>query len=267
MMEVFGVIGYPVGHSLSPVMHNAAFRETGYNGIYVPFGVRPENFESAVEGLVALGIKGVNVTIPYKEKITEFFRQEREVVEIGAANTVDLRKGICYNTDVDGILRALRNSNVDARDTNVLVVGAGGAAKACVYALRESNRVSITNRTEERGREVAKKFGIEFVRSENLSAMKFDLVVNATPLGMKGFPEKLPVPVEVLKSKPIVFDMIYNPPETPLIKKAASYGCRTVSGVDMLVHQGAKAFEIFTGRKAPVDVMKKAVISELKKLI
>ncbi len=267
MMEIFGVVGYPIGHSLSPAMHNAAFREINYKGIYVPFEVKPENFESAIEGLIALGIKGVNVTIPHKERIAEFFRQEKEVMEIGAANTVDLRRKVCYNTDVDGVLRALQHSGVNANGMDVLVVGAGGAAKACIYAFRDGNRVFVTNRTEKRGREVAEKFGVEFVSSENLSAMRFDLVVNATPIGMKGFPEKLPVPEEVLKSRPVVFDMVYNPPETILMRTAHNYGCKTVSGVDMLVYQGARAFEIFTGMKAPVDVMKKAVISELKKLV
>ncbi len=265
-MEVFGVIGYPLGHSMSPVMHNAAFRETGYQGIYVPFEVRPENFESAIEGIKALGIRGINITIPYKERILEFFRQRREVREIGAANTVDLKRKTCHNTDVDGVIGALQSSGVDAKDMEVLVVGAGGAAKACVYALKDDNEVYITNRTAKKGVELAERFDVEFIERERLETLKFDLIINATPLGMKGFPEKLPVSEKILGKKPAVFDMVYNPPETLLIRKALSYGCKAVSGVDMLVYQGAKAFEIFTGKKAPVEVMKKAVVSELKKI-
>ncbi len=267
MMEVFGIVGYPLGHSMSPAMHNAAFRELGYPGVYVPFEVKPDNFENAVEGLSALGVRGINITIPYKEKIVKFFRQEREVREIGAANTVDLRKKTCHNTDVDGVLRALKGSGINAKSLKVLVAGAGGAAKACVYALRDDNEVYLTNRTVERGTELAEKFGVEFLEIGRIESVYFDVIVNATPLGMKGFPVKLPVPETVLEKRPIVFDMVYNPPETLLIKKAVSYGCRIVSGVDMLVYQGAKAFEVFTGKKAPVEVMKKAVISELKKLI
>ncbi len=266
MTEIFGVIGYPVKHSMSPAMHNAAFRKTGYDGVYIPLEVKPENFQVAIDGIKAIGFRGINVTIPYKERITELFRNGKEVMEIGAANTVDLRKGICHNTDVDGVTGALQESGVGTDGMKVLVVGAGGAARACVYALRDSNDVFITNRTAERGMDIAERFGVEFIREKRVETMEFDLIVNATPLGMRGFPEKLPVPEKVLQKRPAVFDMVYNPPETVLIRKAASYGCRIVSGVDMLVYQGAKAFEIFTGNNAPVQVMKRAVISELKKI-
>ncbi|WP_456369114.1 shikimate dehydrogenase [Geoglobus sp.] len=266
MTEIFGVIGYPVKHSLSPAMHNSAFRHLGYDGVYLPFEVKGDDLEVALTGAKALGVRGLNVTIPHKERAAELFEQDKAVEEIGACNTIDLRKGRCYNTDVFGITKALEAAGIETGGLRVLVVGAGGAGKACIYALRDGNDVFVTNRTTDRGIEVARRFGVEFLSSDELEGRKFDLVVNATPLGMRGFPAELPVPEVVLTSKPAVFDMVYNPPETPLIRKAREYGCRVASGVDMLVYQGARAFEIFTGLEAPVEVMKKAVLSELKKL-
>ncbi|WP_457591015.1 shikimate dehydrogenase [Geoglobus sp.] len=266
MTEIFGVVGYPIKHSLSPAMHNSAFRHLKYDGVYLAFEVKSEELERALFGAKALGIGGLNVTIPHKERAAELFRPDRAVVEIGACNTIDLRKGRCYNTDVHGVLGALEAAGVESEGLRVLVVGAGGASKACIYALRDRNLVFVTNRTEERGREVAKRFGVEFAEPEKVGGMRFDLIVNATPLGMRGFPSVLPVPEDLLRSRPAVFDMVYNPPETELVRRAKRYGCRIVSGVEMLVHQGAMAFEVFTGIRAPVEVMRRAVLSELQKL-
>ncbi|NOY10678.1 MAG: shikimate dehydrogenase [Archaeoglobi archaeon] len=266
MTEIFGVIGHPIKHSLSPVMHNAAFKHLNYDGIYLAFEVRSEELESALNGARALGIGGLNITIPHKERTAEILTPDRAVEEIGACNTADLRKWRCYNTDVHGVLMALKEAGIDTKGIRVLVVGAGGAGKACIYALRDAGEVFVTNRTAERGREVARRFGVEFIEIERLATQRFDLIVNATPIGIKGFPDTLPVPEEVVRRSSAVFDMVYNPPETRLVRVGRKYGCRIASGVDMLVHQGAKAFEIFTGLKAPVDVMKRAVVSELEKL-
>ena len=266
MIEIFGVIGYPLKHSLSPVMHNAAFREINYNGVYLLFEVRREELRSAIAGAKALNIKGLNVTIPYKEEIAELFKPDKTVQEIGACNTVLIEKGECYNTDVYGIVQSLKESGIGTSGMKVVVIGAGGAGKACIYALRDKNDVYLTNRTVERGLKVARKFGVEFLRFEDLENFSFDLVVNATPIGMKGFPSDLPFSLRVIERAKAVFDMVYNPPETLLLKKAKEFGCKTINGVDMLVYQGAKAFEIFTGKVAPVDVMRKAVISELEKI-
>ncbi|AIY90459.1 shikimate dehydrogenase [Geoglobus acetivorans] len=266
MTGVFGVIGFPIKHSLSPVMHNAALRHLNYDGVYVPFEVKPEELEIAVAGMKSLNIRGINVTIPHKERIIEFFNPEKEVQEIGAANTVDLKSGKCYNTDVYGILEAINAAEIEVNGLKVLIIGAGGAAKACIYALRDSSRVYITNRTEAKGRAVAGKFGAEFVPLHALENHKFDLIVNATPLGMKGFESIMPVPLNLIKKAHAVFDMVYNPPSTPLVSAGRKFGCRIVSGIDMLVYQGARAFEIFTGQKAPVEVMKKAVMSEIENI-
>ncbi len=265
-MEIYGVIGYPIKHSLSPAMHNAAFKHLNYDAIYLAFEVREEKLKNALIGAEALGIRGLNVTIPHKEKVINYFDQSKEVEEIGAANTVDFIRSKCYNTDVYGILKALENSGVKAKGLKILIVGAGGAARAAIYALKE-NRIYIINRTKERGIKLAKEFGCEFVDFENIRNYKFDLIINATPVGMKGFPDKIPIPDELLKNKPVIFDMVYNPVETKLLRIAKQRGCITVSGVDMLVFQGAKSFEIWTGLKPPVDIMKKTVLELLQSFL
>lgn len=259
MKEIYGVIGYPIKHSLSPPMHNAAFRHLGYDGIYLAFEVK--ELEKALIGAKALGIRGFNVTIPHKERVVEFFKPSKEVKEIGAANTIDFIREKCYNTDVFGIKEALRNAGIIPKGFKILIIGAGGAARAAVYSLKD-NEIYITNRTKERGIKLAREFGCEFIEFGKIKS-GFDLIVNATPVGMKGFSDESPISEEVLKKKPIVFDMVYNPPETKLLKIAKEMGCKTVSGVDMLVFQGAKSFEIWTGLKAPVDVMKRAVLELL----
>ena len=261
MTEVYGVIGYPIKHSLSPPMHNSAFRHLKYDGIYLPFEVKKEELENALIGAKALGIRGFNVTIPHKERVTEFFKPSKEVEEIGAANTIDFVKEKCYNTDVFGIKKALENAGVHPKGFKVLILGAGGAARAAVYALKD-NEIYIANRTKERGLKLAREFGCEFIEFKEIKS-EFDLIVNATPVGMEGFADEYPISADVLKNKPIVFDMVYNPPETKLLKIAKKMGCKTVSGVEMLVFQGAKSFEIWTGLKAPVDVMRKAVLELL----
>lgn len=266
MTLVFGVIGFPLKHSLSPVMHNSAFRYLKLDAIYLPFEIRPEELEDELNRLENMGVKGINVTIPHKERVVEIFNPSREAEEIGAGNTVLFDGRRVFNTDIYGIRKALENAGINPEDLDILVVGAGGAGKSAVYALMGRNRVFITNRTEEKGREVAEKFGVEFLKISELEGRKFDLIVNATPLGMKGFENRLPIPISVVKNSNAVFDMVYNPPETPLVLAGRKYGCKIASGVDMLVYQGAKAFEIFTGLNAPVDVMKKAVLSELKKV-
>jgi len=262
LTEIYGVIGYPIKHSLSPPMHNAAFRHLNYDGVYLAFEVKKEDLENALIGAKALGIKGLNVTIPHKERVIEFFRPSKEVEEIGAANTIDLSKERCYNTDVFGIKEALKNAGISPKGFKILILGAGGAARAAVYTLKDDNEIYIANRTRERGIKLAREFGCEFIEFDRIKG-EFDLIVNATPVGMKGFSDDPLISADVLKNKPIVFDMVYNPPETKLLKIAKEMGCKTVSGVDMLVFQGAKSFEIWTGLKAPVDVMKKAVLELL----
>ncbi|MET1124299.1 MAG: shikimate dehydrogenase [Archaeoglobaceae archaeon] len=264
-----GLIGYPVKHSISPAMHKAALKEMGIEGIYLAFEVPPGSLEDAVRGAKALDFVGLNVTIPYKEEVAKLVSLKGDAAKIGVVNTIDLRSMVGYNTDVYGVKKALEGFELE--NAVALVVGAGGAGKAAALALLKMGaKVVITNRTASRGLEAAellRKYGeCLFYPYERLSELggKVDLIVNATPLGMRGFAEALPVPEEIVRDV-VVFDTVYNPPETPLIRIARERGCETVSGVEMLVYQGAKALEIWTGKRAPVDVMRRAALEALLK--
>jgi len=265
-----GLVGYPIKHSVSPNMHNAALKHLGVNGIYLAFEVKPDDLERAVFGARALGFKGLNVTIPYKEEVLKFVKADSFASKIGAVNTIDLENMVGYNTDAYGAIKALEGSGVDVEDKVVLIVGAGGAGRAIAFALVERGAtVVVTNRTPSRGLELAervRRYGeclfYPYDRIEDLKG-KIDILVNATPLGMKGFEQKLPVPTSMLKEGVIVFDIVYNPIETPLIREAKKRGCKVVYGLDMLVYQGAKAFKIWTGLDAPVEIMREAALRAL----
>jgi shikimate dehydrogenase len=269
-MMYLGVVGYPIKHSVSPAMHNAALKRAGIEGIYLAFEVKPEMLEKAVIGAKALGFTGLNVTIPFKEEVAKFVRLEGHAAKLKAVNTVNLRNMVGYNTDVYGVKASFSEVDVDGKVA--LVVGAGGAGKAASLALMELGAtVVLTNRTESRGLETVemlRKYGDcmfhLYTRVKELKG-KIDILVNATPIGMKGFDQRLPVPEEILQPGMVVFDTVYNPLETPLIMKAKKVGCRVIYGIEMLVHQGTKAFEIWTGVRPDVNVMRKAALEALKK--
>ncbi len=269
-MRCFGIVGYPIGHSVSPAMHNAAFRHLGIDAIYLKFEVKPEDLRDAIFGAKALGFVGLNVTIPYKEKVLKFVKPVGIAELIGAVNTVVVQELEGYNTDAYGAMKALESAGVDVEGKVALIVGAGGAGRAIAFALAERGaKVIVTNRTESRGlklaeevRRVGECLFHPYDRIEELKG-SLDLIVNATPLGMRGFEQKLPVPESLLEDV-VVFDTVYNPLETPLIRKAKERGCKVVYGIDMLVHQGAEAFRIWTGMDPPVNVMKEAALSALK---
>ena len=270
-MMYFGLIGYPIKHSVSPAMHNAAFKKLKIDATYLSFEVKPNDLSNAIFGAKALGFKGLNVTIPYKEEVLKFVKPDKIAAKIGAVNTIDLETMKGYNTDAYGALKALEVNGVSVEGKNILIVGAGGAARAIAFALIEKALVIITNRTEQRGLKLVeelRKYGesifIPYNEVKKLEG-KVDIIINATPLGMKGFEGKLPLPSNLIKDA-VVFDTVYNPMDTELIKLAKERGCKVVYGIDMLVYQGAKAFEIWTNKKAPVDVMKKAAIEALQKL-
>jgi len=264
-----GVVGYPIKHSVSPAMHNAALKALNIEGIYLPFEVKPYEFGKAILGAKALGFKGLNITIPYKEEVLKFVRAEDVAAKIDAVNTVDLTSMLGYNTDVYGAIRALEENGIDIEDKISLVVGAGGAGKAVAFGLIErGSTVIITNRTADRGMKVAeslRRYGecifYPYNKIEELKG-KIDIIVNATPLGMKGFEIRLPIPATLLDNV-VVFDTVYNPPETLLIREAKKRGCKVVYGLDMLVYQGAEAFKIWTGFDPPIKIMKEAAKSAL----
>lgn len=266
-MEYFGVIGYPIGHSLSPVMHNAAFNHLDMDAVYHSFEVKSDRLEEAIRGASALGFTGLNVTIPFKESVLDYVEVKGVARKIGAVNTIDLKKMEGYNTDAYGAVKALEEAGIELTDKAILIVGAGGAARAIAFGLAEKDaRIIITNRTEKKGLELTEKVretgDCFFQPFDRLEGLNIDIIVNTTPLGMKGFDQKIPVPESIVKNV-VVFDTVYNPRNTPLITLARDRGCQVVYGIDMLVHQGAEAFKIWTSREPPVEVMKEAALNQL----
>ncbi len=263
-MILLGVIGYPIGHSISPAMHNAVLKHLGIEGNYLAFEVEPDSLKDAIFGAKALGFKGLNVTIPFKEEVAKYVKLKGLASRIGVVNTLDLERMVGYNTDAYGSIRALEERGIDVNNKVALVVGAGGAGKAIAFALLEKGaEVVITNRSPSKGLELVeklRKYGdclfYSYEKIEELEG-KIDIIVNATPVGMMGFEERLPVPKNLVKDV-VAFDTVYNPPETPLIKVAKMRGCEVVYGLDMLVYQGAESFKIWTGIEAPIEIMRKA---------
>lgn len=277
--KVVGVIGDPVEHSRSPQMHNAAFEALGLNYVYVPFHVPRGRIRQALEGLKALGVVGINVTIPHKREALEFADQSSEEAKlIGAANTLSFRDGkvIADNTDGRGFIEALRAIGVgDLAGKRALVLGAGGASRAiCVALAREGvSGITVANRTIERAEELAELISENFdeveVKSipleERFLAEEMalnDLLVNATSVGMKPSDPMLIHP-EWLHSGLIVYDVVYTPPETKLVRAAKEKGLRCSGGIDMLVFQGAISFQIWTGVAPPVEVMRATLMRSL----
>lgn len=267
-MLYFGIIGHPIGHSASPAMHNAVFRTLGIDAIYLPFDVKPENLRDAIFGARSLGFKGLNVTIPHKEEVVKFVKPSNFAEKIRAINTIDVPNLKGYNTDALGALRTLESYDVDYEGKNVLIVGAGGVARAIAFALVGKSTLIVTNRTQSRGIKLVedlRSYGDAiFYPYEKLDEIKgkFDILINCTPLGMKGFEEKIPVPPSIVEGV-TVFDTVYNPIETKLIELAKKRNCKIVYGLDMLVYQGAEAFKIWFGFDPPIDVMRNAVINFL----
>ena len=277
--RVCGLIGDPVEHSMSPVMHNAAFREMGLDYLYVPFRVKPEALGEAIEGMRALNIKGLNVTIPHKVAVLQLLDELDPLAEkIGAVNTIVNDDGLLkgYNTDASGCLQALLEKGVEPEGKNVVLLGAGGAARAVSFILADRGaHLVILNRPEEldwaqelAGR-ISQIFGKEVVAQElnsgNLAKHlgNADILVNATSVGMSPNIDETPVTADLLKPGLIVYDIIYNPIKTRLLREAEIAGAKTIGGLDMLVWQGALAFEKWTGQKAPVELMKQEAIKLL----
>ena len=277
---VCGVIGDPIEHSLSPVMHNAAFEALMLDFAYLAFKVTPAELGKAIAGVRALGLHGLNVTMPHKNTVIKYLDEIEETARfLNAVNTIYCKNGklFGYNTDGVGALKALRNNGADPKDKNVLLLGAGGAASSIAYALaQEADKLTILNRTNKPAIELAdtltKSLGKKIVAglmSADIIRESLDhanILVNATSVGMKPADNQTPVPKELLKDSLTVMDIIYNPVETKLAKDAKAAGARVVSGVEMLVYQGAESFGIWTGRKAPIEVMRKAALNQLLKV-
>ena len=263
--RVTGIIGWPVAHSLSPAMHNAAFAALGLDWVYVAFPVAPERVPDAVRGLAAAGIAGLNVTIPHKQAVLDECSSVSDAVAaIGAANTL-VPDGVggwrADNTDASGFLRALDDAApIALEDAPVLVIGAGGAARAVVFALRSRGaRVVVANRTRSRAAELGDP--VEFTRAALRDAARHSaLIVNCTSLGLHedGVPDQLPC--DVLGPEHVVMDIVYRPGGTPWLAAAGARGARCVDGLGMLLYQGAAAFVQWTGQEPPIGAMRDALV-------
>ena len=277
--KICGVIGDPVEHSMSPLMHNAAFRKLGLDYIYVPFRVKKEDLKETVESLRTLYVRGFNVTIPHKVAIIPFLDRLDSVAEkIGAVNTVVNDGGVLigYNTDAAGFLKATKEKGVETKGKNIIVLGAGGAARAISFILaQEGANLIIINRTIGKAREQAVKISQIFQREvgtlpldrENLKKAleKANILINATSVGMSPNANETLVDSELIKPSLVVFDIVYNPFKTRLLREAERAGAQTISGVEMLVWQGASAFEKWTGVEAPVKLMREEVVKDVGK--
>ncbi len=277
--QICGIIGDPIEHTMSPVMHNAAFEKMGLDYWYVPFQVKKDDLHKAMEGMRALNIRGLNVTIPHKVAVVPFLDGLDPLTEkIGAVNTIvnDDRTLTGYNTDAGGFLQALLKKGVEPEGKNVVVIGAGGASRAISFVLAERgahlvilNRLLELDWAEELAGRLSDVFGegVEALElgEENMAGAldKADILVNATSVGMTPKVDETPVASGLLKSSLVVFDVVYNPIKTRLLKEAEQTGAQTISGLDMLVWQGALAFEKWTGVKAPVELMKEEVLKVL----
>jgi shikimate dehydrogenase len=271
-----GIFGDPVAHSRSPAMHNAAFRALKLNYVYLPFAIRPAGLRDAVNAIRALGMAGVNLTIPHKERVLPYLDGlSAEARRIGAVNTVVNRGGrlIGHNTDGRGFLMAVRAAwGLSMRGRVVCLVGAGGAARAVAAALMAAGvkRLIIANRHRGRAWRLARTISGRGARVQVIAlsdgalrraAVDCDCLINATSIGLQPRDPRLISP-SVVGRFPYVCDLIYQPAMTPLLRDARAAGCRTMNGLGMLVHQGALSFQLWTGRKAPVEVMRRAVLAK-----
>lgn len=295
--KVIGVIGNPIEHSFSPMMFNAAFKEKKMNYIYVPFKVEKYDLKKAISGAKALNIKGLNVTIPHKQKvINELDKFDIMANLIGAVNTINFKdeevKG--YNTDCIGAIRAIEEI-CDLKDKNIIIVGAGGAARAIAFqlAVKKVNNLTIINRNTKKAKSliynIKNLLSDDFTDYSNLdditidfsdidlnfnhgsleelprSLDKGDILIDTTPIGM--YPNINDIPVathEIMHCDLIVNDIVYNPIETPLLKEAKKVDAKCISGVKMLIYQGAENFKIWTNKEAPLNTMEKAVLDSIR---
>ncbi|WP_096201341.1 shikimate dehydrogenase [Bacillus sp. FJAT-45350] len=275
MGKLFGLLGHPVGHSMSPAMHNDAFASLELSHFYHAFDVPEENLKTAVEGLKALGVSGFNVTIPHKVAIMELLDEvDQEAKIIGAVNTVVNEDGrfVGYNTDGQGYLTSLLEVTGDSlRSKSVLVIGAGGAARAIATVISNYGVKSLTicNRTIDKAKWIAdncfsntKMDAMTLVESEKL-INRYDVIINTTSVGMSPNIDEVPISVESVKKGTVVSDLIYNPLKTKFLEQAESKGAIIVNGVGMFVGQGAHAFEKWTGLSPNKEQMKKIVEEQL----
>lgn len=272
-MKHFAVIGDPIAHSLSPIMHQAGYEAVGYDAEYHKFQVKPEELGEAVKGLKALGFAGWNVTVPHKENIIAFLDELTDEAQLaGAVNTVKVQAGrlIGHNTDGAGLVCSLRE-HMELDDRKIIILlGAGGAAKGIAMALAPLEvQLIVLNRTAERAKELVEK-----IRAQGGQAIqvpwgggdwiaKADCVIQTTSLGLKN--EEYPISLRGIHPSSLVIDIIFNPWETPFLKGAKTLGCKSLNGIEMLLYQGVKAWEFWLEDQAPVEAMRRALYEAIKR--
>lgn len=281
--RVCGLFGYPVEHSFSPAMHNEAFRHLGLNWVYLPFLVHAANLKQAVDSICSLNMAGVNVTVPHKQRVLPFLDELEPAAElIGAVNTIVNNNGklIGYNTDGRGFVQSLASeANFQPRGKRVILIGAGGAARAVAVqlALAGVTALEITNRNQEKAAALAGQINQAVATTVNTipwqgkgleqSVAGADLVVQATSLGLAPYVDQVPpFPFHVLTPQHLVCDLIYNPGQTRFLREAAAQGSRTMNGLGMLLYQGVLAFQLWTGLRAPVEIMRHGLQQQVAKI-
>lgn len=296
--KVIGIIGNPVGHSLSPIMFNTAFKAMNMNYVYVPFKVEKKDLKYAIRGAKAFELKGLNVTIPHKQKvINELDKFDIMANLIGAVNTIDFKDGKSkgYNTDCIGAVKAIEEV-CDLKNKNVVIVGAGGAARAIAFqiAIEEVNNLTMINRSSKKAKsliyDIKTLLSADYTDNSKLDDITIDfshidlnfdygglddlpnylknadILIDTTPVGMHPNINDEPVATkDMMHSDLIVNDIVYNPLETCLIKEAKKANATVISGIKMLLYQGVENFKIWTGNEAPIDVMEKALLEAIEK--
>lgn len=260
------VIGNPIEQSISPLVHNAAYKALGLNYVFLAFKVT--QVKEALEGLKAINVAGISVTIPHKLAVLKYVDEvDKVAAEIGAANTIVNRDGrfIATNTDWIGALKALEK-RTSLSGKRIALLGAGGAARALIYGLvKKGAKVTVFNRSKEKARQLAKYFQLDgaYLLTDVEKIKVAEIIINTTPVGMIPNISESPIPSACINSSQIIFDIINKPPQTKLLQFAKSHGATIIHGYEMLLYGAAEQFLLFTGKPAPVKIMEDAILLEL----
>jgi shikimate dehydrogenase len=269
--ELYGVIGNPVRHSLSPMIHNSVFKKLGHNAVYLAFEVK--NLEDALRGIRGLEVRGVSVTTPFKTDVIPFLDKiEGLAKKIGAVNTIVNQGGklIGYNTDCEGALGALEEK-MHLGGKRVVLLGAGGAARAIGFGLKGRGcRIIISNRSRKRGEGLSKELGCKYLPMSSLVEMEggdfeADVVINATSVGMVSRDGETPIPKKLLKEGMLIMDIVYQPLQTRLLREAKEKGCLTVNGLEMFIRQAVAQQEIWTGKRLEIKQIRKDLLRAISR--
>ncbi len=266
MTQHVGVIGFPIEHSLSPAMHNAAFKALGLDWEYDKYAIPPDIIRISLREFSDHGFVGLNVTVPHKQAVMPYVKPDAIARAVGAVNTIEFRHNTGTNTDVGGFMDDLRAHGVSPAGMQVVVLGAGGAARAAVYGLANAGaRLTLINRTPERAQALIDQLKVRAVVGEGAAVAAAELIVNCTSVGMQPKIDVSPLPDDApLSTGVTLYDMVYRPAQTKLMAQVEAAGGRSIGGLGMLVRQGAAAFKLWTGIEPPLDVMFAAVQTQLK---